>query len=147
MDNFFFFRPEAMSVHRELGIMKFDEGDNTYLKWKKLQHYLFYNYDIPESNNGKFNFTAYGSPIYGVVDGVLMLIPFPDDDRVKPELLDYFKDIWSRMNNGIEGYSIDELYDKFDLSNYDGDESNYKEDGQIIVYKHAHTFYKNWLTK
>lgn len=132
MNNFYFFRPE----HRH--------EDETFLKWKKLQHYLFYNYKIPEYNNGKFDFTAYGSPIYGVVDNILLLIPFENDNRVKPELLNYFKEIWNKINDeSIIPHSIEELYKMFDLDNYVLEDSNFKIDGGIISYKHEHTFYKN----
>ena len=148
MNNFFFIRPEAEFVHQEFGIMKFFK-DETFFKWKKLQHYLFHNYDIPEYYNGKFNFIAYGSPIYGVVDNILQLIPCQNDDRVKPELFYYFVDIWNRMNNTdhsnpIIGYNIDTLYGIFNLDNYEEVECDLKRNRNIITYKNEHTFYKNW---
>jgi hypothetical protein len=145
LDNFYFSRPEALSVHSQLGIMFFDE-DETFFKWKKLQQYLFDNYDIPEYDNGKFSFVAAGSPLYGVVDGVLMLIPFVNDDRIKPELTEKFKDVWSRLNSGsdnqIKGYSIQDLYDIFNLDKYRDYQCDYKSNGNIVTYKHTHTFYK-----
>ena len=146
MDNFFFIRPE-ISGQNGIGQLFFHK-DGEYFKWKKLQHYLFYNYPIPEYNNGKFNFITYGSPIYGVVDGILLLIPFENDDRVKPNLIPYFKDIWNRMNNNacsnpIRGRTISELYDIFHLDNYIGEESNYKKEDGMIVYKNEHTFSKS----
>jgi hypothetical protein len=147
MDNFFFSRPE-ISGKSEFGQLFFHKDDE-YFKWKKLQYYLFYNYPIPEYYNGKFNFIAYGTPLYGVVDGLLLSIPFPNDDRVKPELIPYFKDIWGRMNNDacnntIRGISISELYDIFNLDNYMFEEINHKIEGGIIVYKNEHTFSKSW---
>jgi hypothetical protein len=145
LNNFIFFRPEAMSVHPEFGILFFDK-DEKFHKWKKLQQYLFDNYEIPDYNNGKFSFIAYGSPIYGVVDGILRLIPFSDDDRIKPELKPLFDDIWSRCNNEqdnqIKQYSISELYDIFELDKEREYKPDYKVEGNIIVYKHEHCFYK-----
>lgn len=148
LDNFYFCRPEAYSVHPDLGILFF-EKDDTFFKWKKLQQYLFDNYDIPEYYNGKFNFIAYGSPLYGVVDGFLHLIPFEGDDRIKPELVEECEDMWRRMNdescdNHIKGFAISQLYKLFDLDNYRDLQSNYKAEGNVITYKHEHTYYKNW---
>jgi hypothetical protein len=148
MDNFYFLRPE-ISHENSIGMLFFHK-DEEYFKWKKLQHYLFHNYDIPEYNNGKFNFTAYGSPIYGVVGGVLQLIPLEDDAGIlKPELIPHFKDVWFRMGNNncdnpIKDFSITELHDIFNLKDYNFEDTNYKFEGNFIKYKHEHTFYKNW---
>jgi len=141
-------RPEAEFVHSDFGILKFFK-DDTFFKWKKLQHYLLHNYNIPEYYNGKFNFITYGSPIYGVVDNLLQVIPTPDDDRVRPELLDYFKNVWGRMNNKdhdnpIMGHNIDTLYELFNLENYKEVECDLEGNINIITYKNEHTFYKNF---
>lgn len=156
LDNFFFLRPEGSSYTTggdfELSLGLYFYKDETYFKWIKLQKYLFDNYDIPEYNKGKFSFIAYGSPIYGVVDGVLLLIPFNGDDRIKPELKDYFKDIHSRMNNTscdkpIMGYTISELYDIFELDKFSDDYNPQKQlkrmSDHVYSYRSAHTFYKN----
>jgi hypothetical protein len=156
LDNFFFFRPEGSSYTTsgdfELSLGLYFYEDETYFKWIKLQKYLFDNYDINEYNKGKFSFIAYGSPIYGVVDGVLLLIPFEDDDRIKPELKDYFKDIHSRMNNTscdkpIMGYTISELYDIFELDKVSDDYNPQKQlkriSDNVYSYRSAYTFHEN----
>lgn len=117
MNDFIFSREECV---------KFTSGDlpvcwniDVYYKWISLQNYLINSYELADIYKGRFNFLAYGTPFYGIIDGKLMLVPLLDDDRVNPELQEYFKNVWKRVNsdcdNPVKIYSISKLFEIFNL--------------------------------